>query len=772
MRTKILDRLYIGEMTDCQGVGEDWFVVHACRNPCYCNACGTPDPNGPDYLSKQVGQHLYLNIIDPPSAALFYRKTFDDFLLFAKRAQAGKKPFLIHSNQGHSRAPTLAILFLAKSLRKLPDTSFDDAVDAFEVIVGQPYVAAEGIQTWMREHWSEFKQEEEFVRPEPIKAKGESFLAQLWNLKQQTPDDELWEFFRSQPLLHFSMFSQIQGKSHKWFTPKPNQLQIDIAEAYNWCITNKVPPRLIVLKPRQVGCSTFCVALCYAHQRRFPSNALLMADINSRTEKIWALFSHIPQKDEFPWDSSITKANTEKVEISYSDGSMGLVEKGTALDANSGISGTRQIILFSEAGKYKRLNGHDARLLGSALNSVPSASENPYTLVIMESTAEGSDGAYYEHWQKAVTLEQRKQGLVGNGYIKVFAAWHEFAEHQLPNTPDNEQYFGEQLDERERRGVALYNWTPEQIAWRRMKIPNDCQNDPKTFDQEFPEDASSAFLSSGRPRFNIASLTAMELRAQSEHDKADVGILVRKQDGSVAFVKTAEDSWLWVAEHPKFGRSYNGSTDCCTGAQSEGSDFPDAHSVFVLREGYMENSKPVLVRVAAALDVPNGCRWDPEILAERVKLLCDYYGGCQFTVEVTGQGLAVVKEYQRKEIPLYERQKHESLYEGGTGLSVVGWDTNAKTRPILVSEIANYIRDLALDCTYLPAVQEMKTFLVDDRGKAQAKHGAHDDHVMSLALNLATIQLAQRYMPPVTTHETYSQKPAHAMGGLTGSAFT
>jgi predicted protein tyrosine phosphatase len=58
---------------------------------------------------------LYLNIIDPP-VPLFKPPLFSSFLVFADKHWRSGKKLLIHCNQGESRAPSLALLFLEKKL--------------------------------------------------------------------------------------------------------------------------------------------------------------------------------------------------------------------------------------------------------------------------------------------------------------------------------------------------------------------------------------------------------------------------------------------------------------------------------------------------------------------------------------------------------------------------------------------------------------------------------------------------------------------------------
>jgi hypothetical protein len=123
---KVHDRLYIGDEATCQLGSAKLAVVHACKSPCHQRAVGyrgSLSPQHPHYLVLRHPYDLYLNIIDPP-VPLFKIETFAQFLLFASEHYDGGGSLLIHCNQGESRAPTLALMFLAKHRRVIPSDSF------------------------------------------------------------------------------------------------------------------------------------------------------------------------------------------------------------------------------------------------------------------------------------------------------------------------------------------------------------------------------------------------------------------------------------------------------------------------------------------------------------------------------------------------------------------------------------------------------------------------------------------------------------------------
>ncbi len=154
--------LTVGDLTDCVA-GWDGAVLHACKDPCWrrtateWSSSGWIDPSwfgkgGRFYLSMGDQANFYLNLIDPP-VPLFQPDSFaralrwlDDALI--RRAAA----VLVHCNLGRSRAPSIALLWLAHR-GALPGTSYAEARAVFADT--HPYEPGAGIATFLGEHWDE-----------------------------------------------------------------------------------------------------------------------------------------------------------------------------------------------------------------------------------------------------------------------------------------------------------------------------------------------------------------------------------------------------------------------------------------------------------------------------------------------------------------------------------------------------------------------------------------------------------------------------------------
>ncbi len=149
--------LYVGKEADCRIGDHEWAVVHACKSPCHQRAVayrGNLLRSHPHYLALEQDTDLYLNLIDPPKP-LFMAPSFHSFLAFSQVQLKKGRKILIHCNQGESRAPSLALLLLAKLVSQISNESYGAARAEFKTLFNG-YNPGRGIQKYLADHWSEF----------------------------------------------------------------------------------------------------------------------------------------------------------------------------------------------------------------------------------------------------------------------------------------------------------------------------------------------------------------------------------------------------------------------------------------------------------------------------------------------------------------------------------------------------------------------------------------------------------------------------------------
>lgn len=134
-------------------------TIHACKHPCHQQAVnyqGHLNKGHPEYLIAVRSDDLYLNMVDMDRLEHeFIDPILKAALDFIDQHSSKGGKITIHCNQGISRAPSIAMLYLAKREKSLPGESFDEAVEAFRVSYPR-YEPGRGISDYLRGHWHLF----------------------------------------------------------------------------------------------------------------------------------------------------------------------------------------------------------------------------------------------------------------------------------------------------------------------------------------------------------------------------------------------------------------------------------------------------------------------------------------------------------------------------------------------------------------------------------------------------------------------------------------
>ena len=102
-----------------------------------------------------------------------------------------------------------------------------------------------------------------------------------------------------------------------------------------------------------------------------------------------------------------------------------------------------------------------------------------------------------------------------------------------------------------------------------------------------------------------------------------------------------------------------------------------------------------------------------------------------------------VKELTRQKYPRqYVRQKLDKI--GKDVEEKFGWLTNKVTRPMLIGEHVALARDHIDTFNDIATLEEMLTFVRNDRGRPEAQEGAHDDTIFADGIALQ-IREQQRF---------------------------
>ena len=144
----------VGSKDEQYQIGADWAMVHACKTSHQQRLGYTrPIKDSPHYITFRDSKHLYINWVDEPTGRYFRVDTFIEALDFIDEYAKSSEVF-IHCDQGQSRSPTLAMVYLAKRTDFLED-DFEVASIKFRELY--PNYAPSGIIKFVESHWSEIR---------------------------------------------------------------------------------------------------------------------------------------------------------------------------------------------------------------------------------------------------------------------------------------------------------------------------------------------------------------------------------------------------------------------------------------------------------------------------------------------------------------------------------------------------------------------------------------------------------------------------------------
>jgi hypothetical protein len=155
--SEVYQNLHVGGMELCS-FDEGVACLHAAKDPCHRIAVGyfkgNLPPSAPEYLTARRGASLALNIVDAP-VPIFRKEVFDAALDFIDE-MLPKGRVYVHCNGGFSRSPSIAMLWLAKRAKTIPDGSFGEAQQAFTAFY-PTYAPGKGIETYLSSNWGAFR---------------------------------------------------------------------------------------------------------------------------------------------------------------------------------------------------------------------------------------------------------------------------------------------------------------------------------------------------------------------------------------------------------------------------------------------------------------------------------------------------------------------------------------------------------------------------------------------------------------------------------------
>ena len=259
--------------------------------------------------------------------------------------------------------------------------------------------------------------------------------------------------------------------------------------------------RAIILKARQMGCSTYTAARFFAqmHLDVKGARAYLLAHEDDAAVKITRIYHRFWEFHQQNLRRPRSRASGHELAFEHGGG----LESSTASTPSGGRGGTVRLYHGSEVAFWTHAGAH-------ATGSMQQMSTGEGTEMVLESTANGPAGSFYERW---------RQANAGRGdFMPLFFPWTVDPMYQrepegiwIPSVDaPNEVVPSEQEYEEE------HTLTQRQMFWRRMKIEElgaDGEDGALKFSQEYPITAEEAFLGvSGNSLLSPAQVEAARRR--------------------------------------------------------------------------------------------------------------------------------------------------------------------------------------------------------------------------------------------------------------------
>lgn len=482
---------------------------------------------------------------------------------------------------------------------------------------------------------------------------------------------------------------------------KLNAAQTILHDAVTDQIANEGKVRVIILKARQQGLSTYTGGYLYWSVSQAKAQKAMVVTHHSDSTR--ALFDmtkryheNCPQilKPHTKY-SSRREMNFDVLDSSFIVSTAG----GEAI----GRGETLTHVHASELAFWQKSTALDN--WNGLTQAVPNA---PGTAIFVESTANGITGVFYDLWKGAV------EGT--NGYVPVFIPWFTDPDYR-EKVPDHFERTPE-----EENLVDEYDLDDEQLMFRRRKI---AQNGIDLFRQEYPAEADEAFLTTGRPVFNPEQLQKRlkDRRQLRERMSLEGGEWVNNARGELSTFLPHDEGEQYIIGADVAMGVRNGDYSVATVLDSK------KRQVAIWR-GHVH----------------------PDYFAEILYELGGYYNEAFIIVENNSHGILTCTRLGKDMAypNFFTDVSVDKLTEKET--IKLGFTTTVKTKPLIIDELRAAVRDEEIEINCAVTIREMLSYIVTESGAMQAEVNCFDDCVMSLAL---ANHVHEGAWEPIESHDDY-----------------
>lgn len=264
----------------------------------------------------------------------------------------------------------------------------------------------------------------------------------------------------------------------------------------------------IILKARQLGFTTLICIIWLDHALFNPNSAcgIIAQDRETAesifTDKVKFAYDNLPEalRNAMP----LSKCTTSEMRFAHNGSKIRV--------ATSVRGGTYHRLHISEFGKIcAKFPDKAAEVVTGSIPAVPLSG-----VLVIESTAEGTDGEFHDMTQQSIALHEKGKPLNAKEYRFHFYPWHSDERYRMPPdgvliTDEDNDYF----DEIEQAMACKIDI--QQRAWYVATRDSEFANRPERMWQEYPSTPAEAFQKSTEGTYYAKQLTAARKAKRITH---------------------------------------------------------------------------------------------------------------------------------------------------------------------------------------------------------------------------------------------------------------
>ncbi len=519
-----------------------------------------------------------------------------------------------------------------------------------------------------------------------------------------------------------------------------NQVQRRIWAEMVRLTRERKPLFLVILKFRQAGMSTFWDAWIFWQMwRQRDVQAMIVAHqvatAETMIETMRVFYDELPAWARPELREGNHGATLPRGEVYFSNQrSWCLIHQAKNVDPRG-----QQVthVLETEFAMYPNAK----ELNGALLPQLPSIGSEEFLSAsfVVESTPKGQN-EFYELYQRGKDAK--------SFWTSLFIPWFIFDEQYAAPVPKGfkltteEKSLQRYLSRIRERDYDKKPVTVEQMFWRHQIIEGYFEGDVDMFDQEYPSDDETCFLLASKSVFREHG-RFLQACVREAQDRA-IETWKAKEGISVAGPARAR---LELTKISNGGFGTHGAK-CILNAHGEWSlwDAPERGHLYVigadpaygLDDG--DNSTAIVLDATSGRQVAEyACTSSPKEFSDAIAAAGWYYNNALLVPEINAIGYVVLKRLIA-DLAYPNLYKWPKFDEVNKYTNKRGWETNARTKLLLVQTMRDYIGDEIIHIASKELLSELSTF--EQKGESfEAQPGRHDDRVM--ALGLACMGIAQ-----------------------------